>query len=127
VSEFYDGVAQLAADLLAEYGGPVTLLRQASANETPRGSLPIETTVACIGAVFDYSMQASGQQDEDGGRILYGDKQLYLSPQDANGATIDPPEVEDRVIALGFRYVVKNVKTLGPAGTNCLFELNLRR
>ncbi len=127
MSEFYDSVAATVAGLLAEYGGPITLLRQAAANDTPRGSLPAETVTNCIGAVFDYTLQASGLQDDDGSVILYGDKQLYLSPQDADGATIEPPAVDDRVVAFGFRYVVKNVKIVGPAGTNCLYELNLRR
>lgn len=72
-------------------------------------------------ATFDYPRMNQGQVLAGQTLIQQGDRQCLM---DANGAA---PTLADHVIVDSIEYVIKDIKTLSPAGTPVLYELQLRK
>ena len=108
---------------LSQYGQLVTITHKtAGAYDPATGSSAISTiTEVGRGAVFDYTRPKDGLSQADGTLILQGDKKLLLSP-----VGITAPKIDDAVIANGITFVIKNIKSINPAGTVVMYECNIR-
>jgi hypothetical protein len=119
---FY-GDAQLVADsLLSEYGQQVTLTHNTAGVYDPTTGTVATTSSTELGhgVIFDYPARMSGLSQADGTLILQGDKQLLLS-----AVGITAPKVGDLALANGITYIIKNIKSLNPAGTVVMYECQL--
>lgn len=117
---FYKDAQAVANSLLSEYGQSITLTHSTTGNYDPAtGTVESTSTTATgRGAVFDYP--ASGLSQADGTLILQGDKKLLLS-----AVGIAAPVLNDLAIANGITYIIKNIKSLNPAGTVVMYECQL--
>lgn len=126
MSEFYDDMAATAAELIAEFGQPVTLTHSvpgAYDTETGTSAAATVTTQACLGVEEAYSARSI-----DGTLILAGDKKLMLSVETTAGTAVTAPAVEDTVtFADASVWTIKAVEPLSPGGTALLYTLQLRR
>ncbi len=115
----YDELAEIADELLKEFGQEVVIRRVMAGEYNPETGSATLTTVdqAGVGAVFDY-----GDRLIDGSMILSGDKQLFLSP-----VGIGAPTPEHKAIVGQDTYNIVRVKTTAPAGTAVLYECQLRK
>lgn len=122
MSAFYDEMAGVALDLIAEFGLTVTLRTVTPGGYDPDTS---ETSDDAIteqvgqGILLDYT----GQEFQENSLILQGDKKLKLA---AKGLT-SAPSLLSKVIADGKTYsIVPPLKEINPAGTPLLYELQVR-
>lgn len=122
MSAFYDEMAGVALDLIAEFGLTVTLRTVTPGGYDPDTS---ETSDDAIteqvgqGILLDYT----GQEFQENSLILQGDKKLKLA---AKGLT-SAPSLLSKVIAGGKTYsIVPPLKEINPAGTPLLYELQAR-
>lgn len=117
---FYAEMAQVADEILREFGAAGTLTYKTRSGEydPDLGDYPeVEVTQACTAAVFPVD-----QKLVDGTTVLATDEQAYLS---AVGLSIPEPT---HVLTLGgVARTVVSVKKLAPAGTSVLVELIVRR
>lgn len=117
---FYDEMAALALELIAEFGQPVTL-RNIQAGEydpdnTAGGDVIIEQTAQ--GILLDFT----GLEFQNDTLIVRGDKKLKVA---ALGMAWKPkPQIEADV--QGKTWTVINFKEINPAGTPILYELQVR-
>ena len=119
MSAFYDEVAAVAAELLAEFGGPVVLARVTPGDYDPAtGSTIGETTTTWngVGAKFDYA-----QNVIDGTRIRIGDQRVYLSV-----AGMVNPQTGDTLTINSKVFNVVESRPLEPADTAVLFDVQVR-
>jgi hypothetical protein len=121
--DFYSRMQATANKLLKGKGQAIVITRQVSGAYDPTtGQATVTTTVQNgYGAIFDYS-----DKNVDGVLILSGDKQLLLSAVNSTGTALTAPEVNDTVTAGGVVRTITRIKTLSPAGTTVLFDVNLR-
>lgn len=123
---FYADMAATAADLIAEFGQPVTLTRSVPGTyntATATNGAPQVTTQSCL-AVED----AYKAREIDGTLIRVGDKKLILSPQTSAGASVTAPQTGDTVtFADTSVWTVKAVEPLSPGGTALIYTLQLRQ
>lgn len=119
----YDRAAATALRLLAKYGEDVTLRAYTVGTYDPETGTTTNTTAdtARKAATFDYPRLNQGQVLAGQTLIQQGDRQCLM---DANGAA---PTMADHVIVDSIEYVIKDIKTLSPAGTPVLYELQLRK
>jgi hypothetical protein len=123
----YSEIADVSDEILEEFGQIVTLTHANEGVYIPGTGYvppdPAETTQTGTGAVVDWD---SGHID--GTLILIGDKRLLLSPLNAAGAVLTAPALGDTVTdAAGVVYtLVAPLKTVSPAGTVVLYDVNLR-
>lgn len=126
MTEFYDEMADTAAELLTEFGQAVTLTHVAAGTyNTATGVTAAATTTTQTGVAVedDYSAHSI-----DGTLIKAGDKKLYLSPLNSDGAQITPPIAEDTAaLASGAPWTIKNVTPVQPGGTPVLYVLQVRK
>ncbi len=81
-----------------------------------------------VGLVFDYDFRTSGANTMGSSLIQAGDRQLYLSTFDVDGAPVATPIDGGKCTAPdGTLYTMHNVKNLAPAGVPILYEVTLRR
>jgi hypothetical protein len=121
---FYERIQATVNKMFKGKGQAITLTRQSAGTYDPAtGTATVTTsTQTGWGAVFDY-----GTKQIDGTLIKAGDKQLLLSALNAAGTALTAPELNDTVTIGGVVYtLVQPLKTLSPAGTTVLFEVNLR-
>lgn len=120
---FYSDLADLADELLAEFGQAVTIRHRTPGTYDPAtGTTTVTTTEqAGTGAVFEFSLSQAGQYFAPDSMIHAGDKQLLLSPLD-----ITAPDIGDQIVIGSTTWAVQAVKTTNPAGTVVLYELLLR-
>jgi len=115
---FYSEVAELALEVLTEFGQTITVNRETSSSFDP--VLGIDTTVSSSftgkGAAFEYKAT-----EIDGTVVQAGDIQLYLN------ATSTAPLIDDRITIDSNVYEVMNVEQINPAGTPVLYILQLRK
>lgn len=122
MSAFYDEMAEVALELITEFGLPVTLR-----TVTPGGYDP-ETSETAPDAIVDQDGQGilldyTGQEFQANSLIKQGDKKLKLA---AKGLT-SAPSLLSKVIADGKTYtIVPPLKEINPAGTPLLYELQVR-
>jgi hypothetical protein len=134
VSFDWVSTAQQAHDALVDAGGAepgVVLTHPATggydkATSTVVPGAPV--TARGVGLVFDYDFRDSGAAVNGNTLVRAGDRRLYLSPFDQDGADVRPPEHGDKCLAPdGMTYNVESVKTLAPAGVAVLYDVLLRR
>ena len=116
---FYERMAAMTDRLLKDKGQAVTITRRtAGTYDTATGAATVTTTTKTgYAAIMDHS-----SNNIDGTLIKSGDKKLLLSP-----AGISAPVLNDTVTVGGVIYtVVEPLKTVSPAGTVVMYELNLR-
>ncbi len=119
----YTEDAETAAELLEEFGQPITLTSKTSgAYSVSTGTAAVTTSTQPVSAVvLDY-----GSHDIDGTLIKAGDKRLLMAPQTTAGYDLTAPAVDDTVTVGSTVYTIKGIKTLSPAGTVVLFDCNIR-
>ena len=115
---FYDNATKTAQNLLKKFGQPLTFTHvEKGAFDPVTGSYSgnVTTTHTVNGARFDYNAR-----EIDGTTILMGDCRVYL---EAKGYA---PQVKDTCVIDGKTWRVQNPRPLSPAGSNVMFDLNLR-
>ena len=123
----YSEIADVTDEILEEFGQAVTLIHINEGTYVPGTGWvpadPAETIQAGIGAVVDWD-----SNHIDGTLILIGDKRLLLSSLNTAGLALTAPVLGDTVTdAAGIVYtLVAPLKTVSPAGTVVLFDVNLR-
>ncbi len=126
MSAFYDDMAQVAANLIAEYGQSVVLTySQPGAYDTATG----KTTAGSVSIISAIGIQRAYRAREiDGSMIQQGDNRLVLSPFDGDGQPLSGVKVNGRVeMADGSTWTVVSVEPISPAGKALVFVIQLRR
>jgi hypothetical protein len=124
MTDFYTRMQTTANRLLKDKGQSLTISRQtAGAYDPATGQTTVTvTTQTGTGAIFDYR-----DENVDGVLILSGDKQLLLSAVNTTGTALTAPEVNDTVTDAGSVVrTITRIKTLAPAGTVVMYDINLR-
>lgn len=116
---FYERMAATTNKILQSKGQAITLTRQTIGDysvATSSASIT-ETTQTGYGVLLDH-----GDKEIDGTLIKFGDKRLLLT---AIGITA--PVLGDKITVDSVTYtIVPPLKTVKPAGTTILYDLNLR-
>jgi ABC-type xylose transport system substrate-binding protein len=117
---FYSGLADTAARLLKQFGKPATLRVESGGvfNSDTQTNTPSYTNTPVSLLVGNYK----GRLSESGTLIQTDDKKLLVS---VNGAA--EPGIGSLVVDGAVTYVVQSVKSLNPAGTPLLYELQGRK
>lgn len=117
---FYGDLQSTATELLAEFGKPLTLRIQTGAAYDPatQTNVPAYTDYAVSGIVLNYG----GVTTEAGTYVQTADKRILVSVSTAPEPTTGAQVVDGSTV-----YVVQTVKSLNPAGTPLLYELQGRR
>ncbi len=119
---FYDEMAALALEMIAEFGQPVTI------RATTVGEYDPETGSASPDTVIDQTAQGilldfSGQEFQNNSLIKQGDKKLKIAAQGLAWA----PDLLNKVVVQGRTWsIVPPLKEINPAGTPILYELQVR-
>lgn len=108
----------VADEIIDDFGQSIVITK------TTTGSYDVETgtvtstsqIVSAKGVVFDY-----GERDVNGSTILRGDKRLYVQASSTNSLT-----THDTITFGGKEYAIINVKTTNPAGTNLVYDVQVR-
>lgn len=121
MTAFYGELAEVADELLAEYGQTCSLgVVTTGAYDPATGTASITSAAHTVtAALFDYP-----QKFIDGTMILVGDKRALVSPV---GLTAEPKPGHTLTDAAGAAYSVINAKATAPAGTAVLWTLQVRK
>lgn len=124
----YSEIADVANEILEEFGQAVTLTHVEPGTYVPGEGITNTTTMqAGTGAIFDYGIAQAGIYSVPGSLVQVGDKQLLLSPLTTTGGDLTAPVNGDTVTDVtGKVWTITQVKTVSPAGTVVLFDVNLR-
>lgn len=118
---FYDDMAQVALELITEFGSEQTL-RDVTAGvyddvagewTTPPGD--IEQPAQLI--LLDYTPQESGLMYAEGSQIQKGDKKIIIAAKDLAW----PPAPTTKVDVDGVLWQIVNIKEANPAGTPLVY------
>lgn len=117
---FYDDMASVALELIAEFGSEQTLRDITPGSYDPvsgetTGDTPISQPAQLL--LLDYTLQESGQQYAEGSEIRQGDKKIIIA---AKGLAW-PPALTTRIDVEGVLWQVVNVKEANPAGTPLVY------
>jgi hypothetical protein len=116
----YAEIAQVAHEILAEFGAEGVLTRKERGTVYDPGTggySETMTTQSCTAVVFPID-----QKLVNGTTVLATDEQAYLS---AVGLTI--PQTGQALTWQGADYTLMNVENLAPAGLSVLVELIVRK
>lgn len=119
---FYDEMAVMALDMIAEFGRPVTISR------TEPGEYDPETGGDSPGATIEQTGQGilrdfTGLEFQNNSLIKQGDKKLKIAAQGLEWV----PGLLDKVVVQGRTWsIVPPLKEVNPAGTPILYELAVR-
>lgn len=119
----YAATAANARRLLANFGQPVTLTRQTGGTHDPvTGQTSGETpaTYTTDGVLLNYGTKESGELRRAGVDIVSTDRKLICGTFDVE------PALSDVITAGGKDWTIMRTKTLDPAGTSVLHEIQLR-
>lgn len=119
MSGFYEDMAATAAEMLAEFGQPVTVTRETPGGYDPATGTTTAGTVqtwAPAGVKLDYT-----QREIDGTLIKSGDQRVYMSAE----AGLDP-QTGDTVTLGAEVWRVVTSRTLAPAGVAVLLDVQVR-
>jgi len=119
---FYDDMAVMALDMIAEFGQPVTIRAITVGEYDPEaGSAPPDSTKeqTAQGILLDFT----GQEFQNNSLIKQGDKKLKIAAQGLEWV----PDLLNKVIIQGRTWsIVPPLKEVNPAGTPILYELQVR-
>ncbi|VVM54930.1 hypothetical protein PS684_00117 [Pseudomonas fluorescens] len=119
---FYDEMAVMALEMIAEYGQPVTVSKTVPGEYDPEtgGESPGSTIEqAAQGILLDFT----GQEFQNNSLIKQGDKKLKIAAQGLEWE----PDLLNKVIIQGRTWsIVPPLKEVNPAGTPILYELQVR-
>ena len=120
MSDFYNGLQSTATRLLAQFGKPLTLRIQSGAVYDPdtQTNVPTYTDHAVSGVIGNYQ----GRVTESGTLVQTDDKKILVSVGAAPEPTAGAQIIDGATV-----YVVQTVKSLNPAGTPLLYELQGRK
>lgn len=126
MSAFYDEMAEVALELIAEFGQAGTLTNVTEGEYDPVtgfGTDPVTLTQSGQLILLDYSAAESGVINASGSLIQQGDKKIMLA---AKGLAW-PPTITTTILAGGQAWSIANIKSTNPAGTPLLYEIHGRR
>ena len=125
---FYGRMQKTANRLLIGKGQAVTLKHVIPGEYVPGEGITNTLSLQYgTGAILDYGTAQAGIYNTPGSLVQMGDKQLLLSPLSTTGGTLTVPVNGDTVTdAVGKVWTITQVKTISPAGTVVLFDVNLR-
>jgi hypothetical protein len=122
VATFYDEMAVMALEMIAEFGLQVFLRTATPGGYDPdTGDTSPETSIEQVGQgiLIDYT----GIEFQANSLIKQGDKKLKLAARGLSSA----PSLLSKVIADGKTWsIVPPLKEVNPAGTPLLYELQVR-
>lgn len=122
---FYTRLQKTVNKLIKDKGQSITLTHVTPGTYNPAtgGVTNTTSTQAAFGAIIEWEARHI-----DGNLIKATDKQLLLSPFKTDGTALTAPVLGDTVTdAAGVTYtLVYPLKTVSPAGTIVLFDVNLR-
>lgn len=115
---FYANLAATARRLLEQFGTTATLTRTTTGTYNPATGSASQTTTtySCKAARFDYA-----QRDIDGTNIRVGDQRIYMDVQD-----MVMPQTGDTISMGGRTYVVVTARSIDPALTAVLYDVQAR-
>jgi hypothetical protein len=114
----YSDVADTAADLIAEFGGSITLRHYSTGTYNPATweSTVTHTDKTVNGVLMDFG---AGQTTIRGTLIQGGDKRLLID-------SAEPPLLQDHFIIRGVEYTIVSMGEINPAGTAVMYDLHIR-
>jgi len=125
VSQFYEDMAGMANEMIAEFGQAVTLSVTTPGRydtKTGRSWGPTTSTTHCRG--IDRAYKADEIDDT---LVKRGDKRLIVSPRDASGAALDQPTANGRAtLADGSSWTIMAVEPIRPGGSAIIYIVQLR-
>lgn len=121
MASFYDEMANMALDLISEFGQNVTLQDETPGSYDPvTGTQTLGTLVEQIGRCV--LQEFTGQDYASNTLIQQGDKKIKIA---AKGLTA--PQMTTKLITGGATWVIVNIKSSNPAGTPLVYEVHGRR
>ena len=126
MSAFYDEMAEVTLELIAEFGQAGTLISVTEGEYDPVtgfGAEPVTLSQTGQLILLEYSIQEAGISNAAGSLVQQGDKKIMLA---AKGLAW-PPTMTTTILADGLTWTIINIKTTNPAGTPLLYELHGRR
>lgn len=123
---FYDEMAGVTLELIAEFGQVGTLTRVTEGDYDPVtgfGTDPVTLTQAGQLILLDYSAQEAGVSNAAGSLIQQGDKKILIA---AKGLDWEP-DMTTTIDAGGFTWSIASIRVTNPAGTPMLYEIHGRR
>lgn len=119
---FYDEMAGMALEMIAEFGQPIVLHEITPGEYDPETgqTAPDQTREQVAhGIMADFS----GLEFQNNSLIKQGDKKLKLAAKGLEWA----PGLMSKVVVQGFTWaIVPPLKEINPAGTPLLYELQVR-
>lgn len=119
---FYDEMAVMALEMIAEYGQPVTVSKTAPGEYDPEtgGESPGSTIEQTAQGIL---LEFTGQEFQNNSLIKQGDKKLKIAAQGLEWV----PELMNKVVVQGRTWsIVPPLKEIYPAGTPIFYELQVR-
>ena len=114
MSTFYDSMAQLATDLISEYGRPMILRKYTiTGPDYAPIKTPIDSTVIGVFSSFNIN-------DINGTLVRQDDKSILV-----DSAII--PDKADSVVDNGSVYEIVNIIEIKPGATGILYKLQVRK
>ena len=126
MSAFYDEMADVALELIAEFGQAGTLTSVTKGEYDPVtgfGTDPVTLTQTGQLVLLDYTTQEAGIINAAGSLVQQGDKKIMLAAK----GLVWAPTMTTTILADGLTWTIINIKTTNPAGTPLLYELHGRR
>ena len=119
---FYNDMAKMALEMIAEFGLPVVIRKTTVGKYDPEtGTAPPDTVTeqTAQGILLDFT----GQEFQNNSLIKQGDKKLKIAAQGLAWV----PDLLNKVIVQGRTWsIVPPLKEINPAGTPILYELQVR-
>ena len=126
MSGFYDEMAEVTLELIAEFG-QAGILKNVMEGEydpvTGFGADPVTLTQTGQLMLLDYSVQEAGIINAAGSLVQQGDKKIMLAAKGLDWG----PTMTTTIDAGGFTWAITGIKATNPAGTPLLYEIYGRR
>ena len=126
MSAFYEEMAEVALELITEFGQAGTLNDVIAGEYDPVtgfGTDPVALTQSGQLLLLDYTVQEAGIINAAGSLVQQGDKKIMLAASGLEWA----PTMTTTINAGGFVWAIANIKSTNPAGTPLLYEIHGRR
>lgn len=126
MSAFYDEMAEVTLELIAEFGQAGTLISVTEGEYDPVtgfGAEPVTLSQTGQLILLEYSIQEAGISNAAGSLVQQGDKKIML----AAGGLDWEPTMTTTIDAGGVTWTITGIKAINPAGTPLLYEIHGRR